>query len=104
MTKFTYSIPEDDTLWGHTDILDTDLEKLEFSKNFEDEEVYNSILDEQPVYHSLMNFPEEEEDGLSAVNEEDYNEDNEVNNSEENSVEDRNSYQDADKDGIYYFI
>ena len=89
MTKYLYDKPESGSLW-QSDILDIDLEKQEFDKNFANSDVYNSIIDEEPVYHSLMNFPEDEEDALYVA--------------DESEADDRNSYKDADKDNIYYFI
>ncbi|HLA54484.1 MAG TPA: hypothetical protein VK623_00140 [Flavobacterium sp.] len=90
-------------LWGHTDILDADLEKLEFDKNFDStEENYNSILDDEPAYHSLMNFPEEEQDELYAYeveNEEDYD-----TVPEDDTFDHRDSYRDTDRDDAFYLI
>jgi hypothetical protein len=96
MTKYLHDFPKHDVLWSHEEVLDNELEKLEHDKNFEDDdEVYNSILDEEPAYHSLMNFPEDEEDALYADSYE--NPDNDI-------FEDRESYKNADQDDIYYFI
>ncbi len=96
MTKYLHDYPEHDTLWRHDDILDNDLEKLEHEKNFEEAEVYNSILDDEPAYHSLMNFPEDEEETLYANTYESFE--------DEDVFEDRDSYKDADRDNAYYFI
>lgn len=90
MTKYLHDLPERDSLWRQDDILDADLEKAEFDQNFAAPDVYNSILDEEPVYHSLMNFPEDDEDALYA--------------SQENVFDDRDAYKDANQDDIYYFI
>lgn len=90
MTKYLHDKPERDSLWRQDEILDADLEKQEYDKNFRDSDVYNSILDENPVYHSLMNFPEEDEDALYAT--------------DDNIFDDRDAYKDADQDDIYYFI
>jgi hypothetical protein len=93
MTKYLHDQPEHGKLWRHDEVLDNDLERMEHDKNFEQSDVYNSILDDEPAYHSLMNFPEEEEDRLYANAYE-----------EDNVFEDRDSYKNADQDDIYYFI
>ena len=91
MTKYLYDHPERASLWSHEDVLDTDIERTEYDKNFNEPEVYNSILDDEPAYHSLMNFPEDAEDALYT-------------NDEENIFDDRDAYKEADQDDIYYFI
>jgi len=96
MTKYLYDAPEHESLWSHDGILDNDLERLEHDKNFQDSDVYNSILDEEPAYHSLMNFPEEEEDTMYA--------DAYDTTEEEDVFEDRDAYKNADMDDVYYFI
>lgn len=103
MGKFqNYDTSRQEHLWGRTDILDTDLEKLEFDKNFDVTEVYNSILDEEPTYHSIMNFPEEEQEQLYAFDEE---MDQESGSYEDNDAfQDRNSYREIDRDDTYYLI
>ena len=95
MSKHLYDNPEHETLWSHDGILDNDLERMEHDKNFEESDVYNSILDEEPAYHSLMNFPEEEDDRLYA---------NAYEASEDDVFDDRDAYKDANVDDVYYFI
>lgn len=95
MTKYLHDAPKHDTLWSHEEILDNDLERLEHDKNFEESDVYNSILDDEPAYHSLMNFPEDDEERLYASN---------YGDSDDNIFDDRDSYKNADTDDIYYFI
>lgn len=106
--KFDFSRPE--VLFGHTDLLDTDLEKLEFDLNFARVEEYSSIFEPEPVYHSLMNFPEEEEDALYAEEATEYVED-EGEASADDTVDDeddvfrnRDWYRDTDQDNVYYLI
>jgi hypothetical protein len=97
MTKYLHDFPKHDALWSHEEVLDNELEKLEHDKNFEEDgQVYNSILDEEPAYHSLMNFPEDEEDALYAADA--------YENPDDDIFEDRESYKNADQDDIYYFI
>jgi hypothetical protein len=103
--KYDFSRPE--LLWGHTDILETDLEKIEYDKNFAGEEgTYYSILDDEPVYHSLMNFPEEEEDALYAEAADDDDDDNNTGSDieEDDTFDNRNSYRNTDLDNVYYLI
>jgi hypothetical protein len=103
MRRYNDDFSEQSHLWGHTDILDTDLEKLEFDKNFDStEENYNSILDDEPAYHSLMNFPEEEQDELYAYDEE--NDADYETESENDTFDHRDSYRDADRDDAFYLI
>jgi hypothetical protein len=104
MTKFMYDIPEHDTLWGHTDILNNDLENLEYGKGFSSDLVHASPIDEESG-SSLLNFPEEEQDNLYLETEdEQIEEDSEEIENDDNTFEDRNSYRDADQDDMYYFI
>jgi len=107
MGELKYDFTRPKVLWGHTDLLDTDLEKIEFDKNFGGEEdVYYSILDDEPVYHSLMNFPEDEEDALYAEESEDDDDETNVgdNAEDEEAFKDRESYRDTDQDNVYYLI
>ncbi|CAM3418795.1 hypothetical protein FLLO111716_09130 [Flavobacterium longum] len=91
MTRFTHEHPGHELPWPHESILDNDLERLEHDRNFAESDVYNSILDDEPTYHSLMNFPEEDQDGLYAHQEDDV-------------FDDRDSYKEANRDDVYYFI
>ena len=93
MTKYQHDTPENETLWSHDGILDNDLERLEHDKNFEESDVYNSILDEEPAYHSQMNFPEDDDERMFANAYED-----------DDIFDDRDSYKNADTDDVYYFI
>lgn len=95
MTKYLYDQPENEPLWSNDGILDNDLERMEHDKNFEATDVYNSILDEEPAFHSLMNFPEDEEDKMYA---------SAYDSSEDEIFDDRDAYKNADTDNVYYFI
>ena len=95
MTKYVNDLPEHDNLWRHEEVLDNDLERLEHDKNFESNDVYNSILDDEPAFHSLMNFPEEDDERMHAESDED---------SQDNVFDDRDAYKNADNDDMYYFI
>ncbi len=93
-------------LWGHTDIMEKDLEMIEFNKNYGGEnEAYSSILDEETVYPSIMNFTEDEGNALYAEEVDEDDEDASVNQPEEDSAfENRDSYRDTDHDNVYYLI
>jgi hypothetical protein len=96
MTKYLHDQPEHVSLWSHQhDILDNDLERLAYEKEA-GSDVYNSILDEEPTYHSLMNFPEEEEENLYQYALDEYDDDD--------VFGDRDNYKNADRDEMYYFI
>jgi len=96
MTKYLHDLPEHASLWSHQDdILDNDLERLAYEKEVRSD-VYNSILDEEPTYHSLMNFPEEEDDQLYQYALDEYDNDD--------AFGDRDNYKNADRDEVYYFI
>ena len=96
MTKYLHDVTEPRSLWRHQeDILDHDLERLEYG-NSAGSDVYNSILDDEPTYHSLMNFPEEEDERLYACAPDDYD--------EQDVFGDREDYKKADQDEVYYFI
>lgn len=91
-----------DNLWGHTDILDTDLEQQEFDSNFNaDSNVYNSILDDEPS--RLLNFPEEEQDALYPYDEDEENIDTNADD-DNDAFNDRDTYRDRDVDDAYYLI
>lgn len=101
MSKYIFDIPGQQSYWGESDIVDSDLEKLEFDKVFSEPVVYNSILDEDPAYRSLMNFPEEDQDALYAEEDED---DEEPTDSHAEEDPDRESYKTVDQENMYYFI
>ncbi len=110
MGELKYDFTRPEVLFGHTDLLDTDLEKHEFDLNFAKVEEYSSIFEPEPVYHSLMNFPEEEEEALYAQEATD-NVDDEDEASVEGEADDeddffrnRDSYRDTDQDNVYYLI
>ena len=98
MANYINDFAIDDSLWGHTDILGLDLEKMEFNSNFDSYEAeYHSIIDEKQPYQSFLSFFGKTEDVI-------YNTDEEEDNESDNNLEDRESYRDTDRDDFYYFI
>lgn len=91
MTRFTHEHPGHELPWPQESILDNDFERLEHDHNFAESDVYNSILDDEPMYHSLMNFPENDQDSLYAHQEDDV-------------FDGGDSYKEANQDDVYYFI
>ena len=98
-----YHFSSDDSLWGYTDILETDIEQMEFNKNFDVEDIaYASILDDDASFPSLLNFPEDEEDDLYNDNDDDTSSRGQSEN--DGDFDTRDHYKDAFKEGTSYFI
>lgn len=94
----------DSNSWGHTDLLDTDYEQLEFNKNFDyKHDVYSSILDTEANYNLLLNFPDDEQDTLYAYEDEQEIADTNATD-EDDELNERNSYRDRNLDDAYYLI
>jgi len=99
MERYKNTLHEHDSLWGYTDILESDLEQIEFDKNFSGD----SDTSIEDGFESLLNFPEEEQDDLYTNEPDDEDEDMEVE-SEDDIISNRDSYRDYDRDNVYYFI
>ncbi len=94
----TYNISN---LLGQSDILEIDLEKIEFDMNFNTDNKL-TMFDGTPEYGSLINFSEP--DGEMYGDEEAWNPDMGADDDEDEVFEDRDSYRNADLDDVYYFI
>ena len=102
MSNPQLSMRIDESIWGVQNILDTDHEMIEFELNFPSHvQVDNYLADELNVYSSSMNFSPVENEMLSQ--DEDLEDDDDVLEGG-NSFEDRDSYRDANQDGVYYLI
>ena len=100
MNTLNYNISFDQRLWGYTDILEIDLEQHEFDRNFPSSDEYASIIDEEPVYHSIMNFSEEDEDEYEDEPDANADQDSDA----DEPFKDRESYRETDMDNVYYLI
>jgi len=67
MSYNPYNFSDTDSLWGYTDILTIDSELNEFNDNFAFIGTnYTSIIDDDALFTSLLNFGDEAEDDLYA--------------------------------------
>ena len=98
MTNYINDFSIEENLWGHKDMLELDLEHMEFNSNFDSHEAeYHSIIDEKQPYQSFLSFFGKTEDVV-------YNTDEEEDSQGDNNLEDHDSYLDTDRDDFYYFI
>ena len=96
----TYNISN---LLGQSDILEIDLEQIEFDMNFaKANDKYLSIFDEVPAHSGFINFSEP--DGEVYGDEELPDTDMDADDDDDNVFEDRDSYRNTNLDDVYYFI
>ena len=105
MGELKYDFSKLEILWGHSYLMGTDLEKIEYDKNFAElDGVYISIFDDEPVYQSIINYREEPL-RIQSLSKEDDEENADVDlNENDDTANDRDSYRDTDQDNVYYLI